>query len=138
MTAGTVVGFDANGNPVNTIVTGHNTKAGYASGIEGRLCRIAEAIGAKRTCLKRHSESTRSVRSSGTSALDEEALALLRRAQPFPPPPELPGQRVDLTGQNGHRTTQFAAICVAVGRRPAWTISGRAHSVSVGVAASPS
>jgi len=38
------------------------------------------------------------VRSSGASALDEEALALLRRAQPFPaPPPELPGQRVDLS-----------------------------------------
>jgi protein TonB len=41
---------------------------------------------------------SRIVRSSGTSALDDEALALLRRAQPFPrPPPELPGQRVDLT-----------------------------------------
>ncbi|HKF08241.1 MAG TPA: energy transducer TonB [Xanthobacteraceae bacterium] len=41
---------------------------------------------------------SRIVRRSGTSALDEEALALLRRAQPFPPPPaELPGQRVDLT-----------------------------------------
>ncbi|HVI65720.1 MAG TPA: TonB family protein [Bradyrhizobium sp.] len=37
-------------------------------------------------------------RSSGASALDEEALALLRRAQPFPAPPrELPGDRVDLT-----------------------------------------
>jgi protein TonB len=41
---------------------------------------------------------SRVVRSSGASALDEEALALLRRAQPFPPPPpELPGQRVDLS-----------------------------------------
>jgi periplasmic protein TonB len=31
-------------------------------------------------------------------ALDEEALALLRRAQPFPASPrELPGERVDLT-----------------------------------------
>jgi protein TonB len=41
---------------------------------------------------------TRVVRSSGASALDEEALALLRRAQPFPPPPrELPGEHVDLT-----------------------------------------
>jgi len=41
---------------------------------------------------------SRVVRSSGASALDEEALALLRRAQPFPPPPpELSGQRVDLT-----------------------------------------
>jgi protein TonB len=41
---------------------------------------------------------SRVVRSSGASALDAEALALLRRAQPFPPPPpELPGQRVDLS-----------------------------------------
>jgi tripartite-type tricarboxylate transporter receptor subunit TctC len=32
------------------------------------------------------------------SVLDEEVLALLRRAQPFPPPPwELPGERVNLT-----------------------------------------
>jgi periplasmic protein TonB len=41
---------------------------------------------------------SRIVRSSGASVLDEEALALLRRAQPFPPPPrELPGERVDLS-----------------------------------------
>jgi periplasmic protein TonB len=41
---------------------------------------------------------SRVVRSSGASALDDEALALLRRAQPFPPPPpELPGARVDLS-----------------------------------------
>ena len=41
---------------------------------------------------------SRVVRSSGASALDDEALALLRRAEPFPPPPpELPGARVDLT-----------------------------------------
>jgi periplasmic protein TonB len=41
---------------------------------------------------------SRVVRSSGATALDEEALALLHRAQPFPPPPpELPGERVDLT-----------------------------------------
>jgi protein TonB len=41
---------------------------------------------------------SRIARSSGASALDEEALALLRRAQPFPAPPrELPGERVDLT-----------------------------------------
>src|SRR4029077_13278056 len=39
MTAGTVLGFDGNGNPVNTIVSSHNTKAGLAvgCGIEGRL-----------------------------------------------------------------------------------------------------
>src|SRR6516162_3886646 len=41
---------------------------------------------------------SRIARSSGANALDEEALALLRRAQPFPAPPrELPGLRVDLT-----------------------------------------
>jgi periplasmic protein TonB len=41
---------------------------------------------------------SRIVRSSGTDVLDAEALALLRRAQPFPPPPpELPGPRIDLT-----------------------------------------
>jgi periplasmic protein TonB len=35
--------------------------------------------------------------SSGVAALDEEALALLRRAQPFPaPPPEFPDDRVTL------------------------------------------
>jgi periplasmic protein TonB len=40
---------------------------------------------------------SRVVTSSGVTALDEEALALLRRAQPFPkPPPELAGDRVDL------------------------------------------
>jgi iron complex outermembrane recepter protein len=39
MTAGTVFGFDGDGNPVNTIVSSHNTKAGYAlgGGIERRL-----------------------------------------------------------------------------------------------------
>jgi opacity protein-like surface antigen len=39
MTAGTVFGFDGNGNAVNTIVSSHNTKTGLAvgGGIEGRL-----------------------------------------------------------------------------------------------------
>jgi opacity protein-like surface antigen len=39
MTAGTVFGFDGEGNPVNTIVSSHNTKAGWTvgGGIEGRL-----------------------------------------------------------------------------------------------------
>jgi protein TonB len=38
------------------------------------------------------------VRSAGAAALDEEALALLDRAQPFPPPPpELAGEVVNLT-----------------------------------------
>ncbi len=38
------------------------------------------------------------MRSSGATSLDEEALALLRRAQPFPAPPrELAGDHVDLT-----------------------------------------
>ena len=41
---------------------------------------------------------SRVVRSSGAGVLDDEALALLRRAEPFPPPPpELPGVRVDIT-----------------------------------------
>jgi periplasmic protein TonB len=40
---------------------------------------------------------SRVVRSAGAAALDEEALALLRRAQPFPKPPkELGGEHVDL------------------------------------------
>jgi iron complex outermembrane recepter protein len=39
MTAGTVFGVDGEGNPVNTIVSSHNTKAGWTvgGGIEGRL-----------------------------------------------------------------------------------------------------
>ena len=39
MTAGTVFGFDGAGNPVNTIVSSHNTKAGWTvgGGIEGHL-----------------------------------------------------------------------------------------------------
>jgi iron complex outermembrane receptor protein len=39
MTAGTVFGFDGDGNPVNTIVSSHNTKAGWAvgGGVEARL-----------------------------------------------------------------------------------------------------
>lgn len=37
-------------------------------------------------------------RSSGTAALDEEALAVVQRAQPFPPaPPEVPGARITIT-----------------------------------------
>ena len=41
---------------------------------------------------------SRIMRSSGASSLDEEALALLQRAQPFPAPPsEISGVRVDLT-----------------------------------------
>ncbi len=41
--------------------------------------------------------STRVATSSGFALLDEEAMALVRRAQPFPPPPpELAGTHVDL------------------------------------------
>jgi protein TonB len=37
---------------------------------------------------------SRVVRSAGAAALDQEALAVLQRAQPFPPPPsDLPGER---------------------------------------------
>lgn len=40
---------------------------------------------------------SRVVRSSGVTDLDEEAVALLRRAQPFPPPPpEMPGDSIGL------------------------------------------
>jgi iron complex outermembrane recepter protein len=39
MTAGTVFGFDGDGNPVNTIVSSHNIKAGWTAGggVEARL-----------------------------------------------------------------------------------------------------
>jgi protein TonB len=42
---------------------------------------------------------SRIVKSSGVAALDEEALALLHRAEPFPvwPPDQFPGERLDLT-----------------------------------------
>jgi protein TonB len=37
-------------------------------------------------------------RSSGSSALDAEAVAIVRRASPFPPPPpEIPGGRFNFT-----------------------------------------
>jgi protein TonB len=40
----------------------------------------------------------RIVKSSGSSALDGEALELVRRAEPFPPPPPvMPGAQIDLT-----------------------------------------
>ncbi len=42
--------------------------------------------------------SVRLVRSSGSAALDQEALALVHRAEPLPPPPaQLPGQTLTLT-----------------------------------------
>ena len=41
---------------------------------------------------------SRIVKSSGSAALDQETLELVRRAQPFPPPPAaMPGAHVDLT-----------------------------------------
>jgi TonB family protein len=52
---------------------------------------------------------SRIVRSSGSSILDEEALAVLRRAEPFPPPPEvLGGDHVDLTVPYRFNLTQPA------------------------------
>lgn len=40
----------------------------------------------------------RVTQSSGSGALDQEALELVRRAQPFPPPPDaMPGAQIDLT-----------------------------------------
>jgi protein TonB len=45
-----------------------------------------------------HVIDSRIVRSSGAEALDEEAIALLHRAQPFPAPPaEMAGPQVNLT-----------------------------------------
>ena len=42
-----------------------------------------------------HVLSSRIVSSSGSAALDEETLALVQRAQPFPaPPPEVPGDEI--------------------------------------------
>jgi len=42
--------------------------------------------------------SSRIVRSSGSAVLDHETLELVRRAQPFPPPPpELPGSELSLS-----------------------------------------
>jgi protein TonB len=41
--------------------------------------------------------STRLAASSGSPLLDQEALELARRAQPFPPPPpEMPGEQITL------------------------------------------
>jgi protein TonB len=42
--------------------------------------------------------SSRVVTSSGSPALDREAIEMIRRSQPFPPPPAaLPGAEVSLT-----------------------------------------
>jgi protein TonB len=42
--------------------------------------------------------STKLLRSSGSAALDNETLELVRRAQPFPPPPrELAGVEISLS-----------------------------------------
>ena len=41
---------------------------------------------------------SRIVRSSGSKVLDDDALDLVRRVQPFPPPPpDVAGERIDLT-----------------------------------------
>ncbi len=45
-----------------------------------------------------HVVSSRIVQSSGVAALDQETLATVQRAQPFPlPPPNMPGQTFDFT-----------------------------------------
>jgi protein TonB len=45
-----------------------------------------------------HVMASRVVRSSGYATLDQETLATVRRAQPFPPPPDdLPGAKFDFT-----------------------------------------
>jgi protein TonB len=56
------------------------------------VARVAFSIDRKGYVL-----ASRIVHGSGSAALDEETLALLQRAQPFPPPPpELAGDRIDL------------------------------------------
>jgi TonB family protein len=53
---------------------------------------------------------SRVVRPSGVAVLDDEALAMLKRAEPYPPPPpEVPGKdRVDLTVPIRFNMTQTA------------------------------
>jgi hypothetical protein len=58
-------------------------------------------------------------------------LSLRRHTQPLP-------ARRTFFAPIERSARAWLTICVAVGRRPAWTISGRAHSVSVDVVASPS
>ena len=45
-----------------------------------------------------HVIDSRVIQSSGYAALDQEAIATLQRAQPFPPPPEgLAGEKFEFT-----------------------------------------
>jgi protein TonB len=45
-----------------------------------------------------HVLSAKLARSAGSEALDDEAVAMIRRAEPLPAvPPEIPGQSVTLT-----------------------------------------
>ena len=70
-----------------------------------RYPAVAQARGEKGTAelafsLDRPGRVTASriVRSSGSAALDQETLELVRRAQPFPPPPpELAGGEISLS-----------------------------------------
>jgi len=76
---------------------------------------------------------SRIVRSSGATALDEEALALLRRAQPFPvwPREEFAGERVDLTVSDPLQpevNAMAAGLLSAGGIGP---ISGRAAALGL-------
>ena len=50
MTAGTVFGFDGDGNPVNTIVSSHDTKAGWTVG-GGARSAVWSAIGPARSSI---------------------------------------------------------------------------------------
>ena len=40
---------------------------------------------------------SRIVRTSGSAALDQETIDTVRRAQPFPPPPNMPGETFEFT-----------------------------------------
>jgi len=59
------------------------------------------------------------------------SLSLRRHTQPLP-------ARRTFFAPIERSARAWLTLCAAVGLRPAGTISGRAHSVSVGVAASPS
>ena len=78
----------------NQIVTILERNKRYPSEARGRgeqgVTRLAFSIDAEGHLL-----SSRIVRSSGSAALDAETLALVQRAQPFPPPPpELAGSEM--------------------------------------------
>jgi protein TonB len=70
---------------------------GYPAAARSRretgVARLAFAIDRQGKVLE-----SRIVRSSGSAALDQETIATVRRAQPFPPPPpNMPGERFEFS-----------------------------------------